>query len=78
MLTETGQDGSPAPGSGPGGEHTCLKTDRILPSSALPAGLIDGESADRILPITPLKGNLNGQISASEFVGKRRADRRII
>ena len=52
--------------------------DRILSCSALPAGLIDGETADHILPVTALEGNLNGEISALYFVGKRRSDRRII
>jgi hypothetical protein len=78
VLTETHHDGRTAPGGGPGGEHTALTPDRILSRSGLPAGLIDGETADHILPVTALESHLDGQIPALYLLRKRRSDRPII
>ena len=78
LLADSIRNGSPAPGSGPGGEHTAFRPDRILLCSGLPAELVDGETADRIPPITALEGNLNRKIPALYLVRKRRSDRPII
>jgi len=78
VLTDSIRNGSPAPGSGPGGEQNALKTDRILSCSGPPLRLIDGETADHILTVTALKGDLDGQIPELYSVGNRCPDRPII